>query len=138
MGVFRWETGVSRAFQYEKTQSRIGGTLWDKPMNYIENSPLFFANRVETPLLLMHNDADGAVPWQQGIELFSALRRLNKPVWMLVYNGEGHNLTQRHNAKDLSIRLYQFFDYYLKDAPMPVWMKEGRTSVEKDRGEMKY
>ncbi|WP_080240530.1 S9 family peptidase [Spirosoma rigui] len=137
-GGIRWETGVSRAFQYEKTQSRIGGTLWDKPMNYIENSPLFFANRIETPLMLMHNDADGAVPWYQGIELFSALRRLNKPVWMVVYNGEGHNLTQRHNAKDLSIRMYQFFDYYLKDAPMPIWMKEGRTSVEKDRGEMKY
>lgn len=137
-GGIRWETGVSRAFQYEKTQSRIGGTLWDKPMNYIENSPLFYANQVQTPLLLMHNDADGAVPWQQGIELFSALRRLNKPVWMLVYNGEGHNLTQRHNSKDLSIRMYQFFDYHLKDAPMPIWMKEGRTSVEKDRGEMKY
>ncbi|GAB3032040.1 S9 family peptidase [Spirosoma pulveris] len=137
-GGIRWETGISRAFQYEKTQSRIGGTLWDKPMNYIENSPLFFANRIETPLMMTHNDADGAVPWYQGIELFSALRRLNKPVWMLVYNGEGHNLTQRHNSKDLSIRLYQYFDYYLKDAPMPVWMKEGRTAVEKDRGEMKY
>ncbi|GAB3774408.1 prolyl oligopeptidase family serine peptidase [Spirosoma horti] len=137
-GGIRWETGMSRAFQYEKTQSRIGGTLWDKPMNYIENSPLFFANRIETPLMMTHNDADGAVPWYQGIELFSALRRLNKPVWMLVYNGEGHNLTQRHNAKDLSIRLYQYFDYYLKDAPMPIWMKEGRSAVEKDRGEMKY
>ncbi|WP_041616748.1 prolyl oligopeptidase family serine peptidase [Spirosoma linguale] len=137
-GGIRWETGISRAFQYEKTQSRIGGTLWDKPMNYIENSPLFFANRIETPLMMTHNDADGAVPWYQGIEMFSALRRLNKPVWMLVYNGEGHNLTQRHNAKDLSIRLYQYFDYYLKDAPMPVWMKEGRSAVEKDRGEMKY
>ncbi|GAB3751869.1 hypothetical protein GCM10028817_15590 [Spirosoma pomorum] len=137
-GGIRWETGMSRAFQYEKTQSRIGGTLWDKPMNYIENSPLFYANRVETPLLMMHNDADGAVPWYQGIEFFSALRRLGKPVWMLVYNGEGHNLTKRYNAKDLSIRLYQFFDYYLKDAPMPIWMKDGRTAVEKDRGEMKY
>ncbi|GAB3558057.1 S9 family peptidase [Spirosoma fluminis] len=137
-GGIRWETGVSRAFQYEKTQSRIGGTLWDKPMNYIENSPLFYANRVQTPLLIMANDADGAVPWYQSIELFSALRRLNKPSWMLVYNGEGHNLTQRHNAKDLSIRMYQFFDHYLKDAPMPTWMKEGRTAVEKDRGEMKY
>ena len=137
-GGIRWETGVSRAFQYEKTQSRIGGTLWDKPMNYLENSPLFYANRIQTPLMLMHNDADGAVPWYQGIELFSALRRLNKPVWMVVYNGEGHNLALRHNAKDLSIRMYQFFDYYLKDAPMPVWMKNGRTAVEKDRGEMKY
>jgi len=137
-GGIRWETGLVRQFQYEKTQSRIGGTLWEKPMNYIENSPLFFANRIQTPLMMTHNDADGAVPWYQGIELFSALRRLNKPVWMLVYNGEGHNLTQRHNAKDLSIRLYQFFDYYLKDAPMPLWMKEGRSAVEKDRGEMKY
>ncbi|WP_080057325.1 alpha/beta hydrolase family protein [Spirosoma aerolatum] len=137
-GGIRWETGIVRQFQYEKTQSRIGGTLWDKPMNYIENSPLFFANRIQTPLMMTHNDADGAVPWYQGIEFYSALRRLNKPVWMLVYNGEGHNLTQRHNAKDLSIRLYQFFDYYLKDAPMPLWMKEGRTAVEKDRGEMKY
>lgn len=137
-GGIRWETGLVRQFQYEKTQSRIGGTLWDKPMNYIENSPLFFANRIQTPLMMTHNDADGAVPWYQGIEMFTALRRLNKPVWMLVYNGEGHNLTQRHNAKDLSIRLYQFFDYYLKDAPMPIWMKEGRTAVEKDRGEMKY
>jgi dipeptidyl aminopeptidase/acylaminoacyl peptidase len=137
-GGIRWETGVVRQFQYEKTQSRIGGTLWDKPMNYLENSPLFYANRIQTPLMLMHNDADGAVPWQQGIELFSGMRRLGKPVWMVVYNGEGHNLTARHNAKDLSIRMYQFFDHYLKDAPMPVWMKEGRTAVEKDRGEMKY
>lgn len=137
-GGIRWGTGMVRQFQYEKTQSRIGGTLWEKPMNYLENSPLFYANRIETPLFMTHNDADGAVPWYQGIEMYSALRRLNKPVWMLVYNGEDHNLTQRHNAKDLSIRMYQFFDHYLKDAPMPVWMKEGRSAVEKDRGEMKY
>lgn len=137
-GGIRWGTGLVRQFQYEKTQSRIGGTLWEKPMNYLENSPLFYANRVETPLLMMHNDADGSVPWYQGIELYSALRRLQKPVWMLVYNGEDHNLTQRHNAKDLSIRMYQFFDHYLKNAPAPVWMTEGRSAVEKDRGEMKY
>ncbi|WP_128544611.1 S9 family peptidase [Larkinella soli] len=137
-GGIRWGTGLSRMFQYEKTQSRIGGTLWDKPMNYIENSPLFYANRIQTPLLMMHNDADGSVPWYQGIEMYSALRRLNKPAWMLVYNGEDHNLTQRHNAKDLSIRMYQFFDHYLKNAPLPAWMKEGRTAVEKELGNMKY
>ncbi|WP_044129399.1 S9 family peptidase [Rudanella lutea] len=137
-GGIRWGTGLVRQFQYEKTQSRIGGTLWEKPMHYIENSPLFYADRVQTPLMLMHNDADGSVPWYQGIEMFTALRRLQKPVWMVVYNGEDHNLVQRHNAKDLSIRMYQFFDHYLKDAPMPIWMKEGRSAVEKDRGEMKY
>lgn len=132
-GGIRWGTGLSRQFQYEKTQSRIGGTLWEKPIQFIENSPLFFADRIETPLFITHNDQDGAVPWYQGIELFMALRRLNKPVWMLVYNGEDHNLVQRKNRKDLSVRLSQFFDYYLKGAPMPVWMKQGVPSTIKGK-----
>ncbi|HEY4649831.1 MAG TPA: prolyl oligopeptidase family serine peptidase [Pontibacter sp.] len=132
-GGIRWGTGLSRQFQYEKTQSRIGGTLWDKPMQFIENSPLFFADRVETPLLIMHNDQDGAVPWYQGIEYFMALRRLQKPVWMLVYNGEDHNLMQRKNRKDLSVRMSQFFDYYLKGKPMPAWMKQGVPSILKGK-----
>jgi dipeptidyl aminopeptidase/acylaminoacyl peptidase len=137
-GGIRWGTGLSRMFQYEKTQSRVGGTLWEKPMYYIENSPLFYADRVETPLLMMHNDADGSVPWYQGIEFFTALRRLNKPAWMLVYNDEDHNLTRRPNMKDLSTRMYQFFDYYLKDTPSPSWMSTGRTFIEKERWDMKY
>lgn len=130
-GGIRWESGMSRMFQYEETQSRIGGTLWEKPMHYILNSPIFWADKVATPLLMMANDADGAVPWYQGIEYFVALRRLNKPVWMLVYNDEEHNLGKRPNMKDLSVRMYQFFDYYLKDAPMPVWMKEGIPFLKK-------
>ena len=124
-GGIRWGSGMVRQFQYEHTQSRIGKTLWEAPELYIENSPLFFADKVETPLLIMHNDEDDAVPWYQGIEYFTALRRLGKPVWMLQYNNEVHNLAKRVNAKDLSIRLAQFFDYYLKGAPMPVWMKRG-------------
>lgn len=137
-GGIRWGTGLSRMFQYEKTQSRVGGTLWEKPMYYLENSPLFYADRIETPLLMMHNDADGSVPWYQGIEFYTALRRLNKPVWMLVYNDEDHNLTRRPNMKDLSIRMYQFFDHYLKDSPSPSWMSTGRTLIEKERWDMKY
>lgn len=124
-GGIRWGTGMVRQFQYEHTQSRLGKTLWDGFDLYIENSPLFFANKVETPILIMHNDADDAVPWYQGIEYFTALRRLGKPAWLLQYNKETHNLTSRVNAKDLSIRLSQFFDHYLKGAPMPVWMKSG-------------
>jgi dipeptidyl aminopeptidase/acylaminoacyl peptidase len=124
-GGIRWGTGMVRQFQYEHTQSRIGKTLWDGLDLYLENSPLFFADKVETPLLIMHNDADDAVPWYQGIEYFTALRRLGKPAWMLQYNKETHNLTSRVNAKDLSIRLSQFFDHFLKGAPMPVWMKTG-------------
>lgn len=130
-GGIRWGTGISRMFQYEQSQSRIGGTLWEKPLYYIENSPLFFADKIETPLLMTHNDEDGAVPWYQGIEFYMALRRLKKPVWLLVYNKEDHNLVQRHNRKDLSIRLSQFFDYHLKGAPMPPWMDKGIPAIEK-------
>ncbi len=130
-GGIRWSTGMSRIYQYEETQSRIGGTLWDKTMRYIENSPVFFADRVNTPLLMMHNDDDGAVPWYQGIEYFMALRRLGQPVWMLNYNDEAHNLRRWPNRMDLSIRMYQFFDHYLKGEPAPVWMEEGIPAVRK-------
>ena len=126
-GGIRWGSGVVRHFQYEHTQSRIGKTLWDEGGLdlYIENSPLFFADKVNTPLLIMNNDADEAVPWYQGIEYFTALRRLGKQVWMLQYNGESHNISKRVNALDYTIRLSQFMDHFLKGAPMPVWMKYG-------------
>lgn len=132
-GGIRWGSGMSRMFQYEQTQSRIGGTLWEKPFYYLENSPLFFMDRVTTPVLIMHNDDDGSVPWYQGIEMFMALKRLNKPAWLLQYNGEDHNLRLRKNRKDLSIRLSQFFDHYLKGYPAPLWMTEGIPAVEKGR-----
>jgi len=132
-GGIRWESGMSRMFQYEHTQSRIGGTLWDKPVQFIENSPIFFVPKINTPLLLMNNDADGAVPWYQGIEFITALRRLDKPAWMLSYNDEAHNLVKRPNKKDISIRKMQFFDHYLKGTQMPYWMKYGISQTEKGK-----
>jgi len=130
-GGIRWETGLSRMFQYERTQSRIGGTLWEYPLRYIENSPLFTMDKVETPVLIMHNDKDGHVPWYQGIEYFVALRRLGKPAWMLNYNDEPHWPLRLENRKDFNIRMQQFFDHYLKDEPMPMWMKRGVPAIEK-------
>lgn len=121
----RLGSGKIRQAMYESTQSRIGKTLWDGLDLYIENSPIFFADKIETPLLIMHNDRDEAVPWYQGVEYFAALNRLRKPVWMLQYNSETHNLKERVNAIDFSIRVEQFFNHYLKGAPMPIWMKEG-------------
>ncbi|MHC1705075.1 MAG: prolyl oligopeptidase family serine peptidase [Tenuifilaceae bacterium] len=132
-GGIRWESGMARMFQYEHTQSRIGGTLWEKPLSYIENSPLFYAPRVNTPLLIRHDDADGAVPWYQGIEYFLALRRLGKPVWMVNYNDEPHNLVRRANMIDWTKRMMQFFDYYLKDAPQPDWLKNGIPAIKKGK-----
>ena len=132
-GGIRWQTGMSRMFQYERTQSRIGATLWEATAEYLHNSPLFFADKIRTPVLMMHNDDDGAVPWYQGIELFVALRRLQKPAWLLNYNGEGHGLRRDANRKDWAVRMQQFFDHYLQDAPAPVWMEKGVPAVDKGR-----
>jgi dienelactone hydrolase len=132
-GGIRWGPGIVRQFQYEKTQSRIGATLWERPDLYIQNSPLFSLPKVTTPLVIMSNDADDAVPWYQGIEYFTAMRRLNKKIWMLVYNNEAHNLVERKNRKDIQIREQQFFDHYLKGAPMPIWMSKGVPAIMKGR-----
>ena len=132
-GGIRWGSGMSRMFQYERTQSRIGGTLWESTAEYMHNSPVFYADKIRTPLLMMHNDEDGAVPWYQGIEMFVAMRRLRKPVWMLNYNGQGHGLSREADRKDWAIRMQQFFDHYLMDAPAPIWMEEGVPAVLKGK-----
>ena len=134
----RWGTGLPRQFQYEHTQSRIGGSLWEQPMRYLENSPVFRADRVETPVLMLHNDADDAVPWYQGIEYYLALRRLGKEVYMFNYNGELHGLRRRANQKDYTRRMQQFFDYYLKGAPKPAWMDKGIPFIEREKEKEQY
>ncbi len=132
-GGIRWGSGMSRQWQYERSQSRIGGTLWEALPLYVENSPLFFAEEIETPVLILHNDEDGAVPWYQGIELFMALRRLSKPAWMLNYNDEGHGLRRFAHRRDYAVRMQQFFDHFLKGAPAPRWIEEGVPAIEKGR-----
>ena len=132
-GGIRWESGLNRQFQYEKAQSRIGATLWERPDLYIKNSPLFHVPKIFTPMVIMANDADGAVPWYQGIELFTAMRRLNKPSWMLNYNGEAHNLRERKNQKDISIREQQFFDWLLKGDKPAKWLTEGVPAIQKGK-----
>jgi dipeptidyl aminopeptidase/acylaminoacyl peptidase len=124
-GGIRWESGLARTFQYERTQSRIGASLWEKKDLYLENSALWHADKIKTPLLLQHGDADGAVPWYQSIELYLALRRLGQPVWFLQYFGEDHHLAKYPNKLDYAIKFKEFFDFYLKDAPIPEWMERG-------------
>ncbi len=132
-GGIRWGTGLNRQFQYEKTQSRIGATLWEKPNLYIQNSALFSLLKVTTPLVIMANDADDAVPWYQGIEMYTGMRRLGKKVWMLNYNNEAHNLVERKNRKDIQIREQQFFDFLLKGEKPAKWIAEGLPAIRKGR-----
>ena len=131
-GGIRWGTGLNRSFQYEHGQSRIGGSIWESPLQYIENSPLFNMNKVNTPILIMHNDNDGHVPWYQGIEYFVALKRLQKPCWLLNYVNEPHWPTKLPNRLDFQKRMFQFFAHYLQGAPMPKWMEEGVPATDKD------
>jgi dipeptidyl aminopeptidase/acylaminoacyl peptidase len=130
-GGIRWGTGMSRAFQYEKTQSRIGAPPWSSPLQYIENSPIFWVEKVHTPYLTIHNDADDAVPWYQGIEFFSAMRRLEKEAYFFNYNGELHGLRNRDNMKHWTVHMDEFFDHYLLGKPKPEWMEKGVPFLER-------
>jgi len=135
-GGIRWQSGLARTFQYEHTQSRIGGSLWQYPERYVENSPLFRLDRVTTPVLFMANDNDGAVPWYQGIEYYVAMRRLRKEAYMVVYNGDEHNPTKRANQKDIDRKMQEFFGVKLLGADPPSWMVRGIPFLEKGRDQV--
>lgn len=121
----RLGSGLARQFQYEKQQSRIGGNIIDSLDSYIRNSPIFFADKMNTPLLVMFGDIDEAVPWQQGIELYLAMRRFDKNCIFLQYEGEPHHPKKIHNQLDYSLRMKQFMDYYVFGGDMPKWMLDG-------------
>jgi hypothetical protein len=135
-GGIRWESGVNRAMQYEAGQSRIGKSVWEGLPLYIENSPLFGLERVQTPLLILHNDQDGAVPWYQGIELYIGMRRLSKEAYLFNYNNEPHGIQGRANQKDWAMRMQQFFDAKLKGAPTPDWMVHGIPAKDKGKDQI--
>ena len=135
-GGIRWGSGLARAFQYEVSQSRIGGSIWEYPTRFIENSPLFWLDKVQTPLFIMANDMDDAVPWYQGIETFVAMRRLGKEVYMINYNNDVHNPAGRANQKDIAMRMEQFFDHHLRGKPAPDWMKKGIPYLAKGKDQV--
>jgi hypothetical protein len=126
-GGIRWASGMARSFQYEKTQSRIGKTLVEAPLVYLENSPVFYADKITTPMLIQHGDDDGAVPWYQSIEMYIAMRRYNKDVIFLQYHGEPHHLQRFENKLDYAIRMKEYFDYYLKGEGEPEWIISGEA-----------
>jgi dienelactone hydrolase len=132
-GGIRWGAGISRAFQYEHGQSRIGATPWERPDLYLENSPIFRVDKVTTPYLTIHNDEDDAVPWYQGIEFFTALRRLGKEAYWFNYNGEKHGLRDRDNMKHFTVHMAEFFDHYLLGSPRPAWMDQPVPYLERGK-----
>lgn len=126
----RLGSGLARQFQYETGQSRIGESLFKAPQKYIENSPIFYVDRIQTPMMIMFGDKDDAVPWEQGIELYLAMRRAGKDVVFLQYEDEPHHLKKYPNKLDYSIKMKQYFDHYLKGAPAPDWLRQGEAYRE--------
>lgn len=117
-------SGPGKQFYYQYYVPKMGYSLPDSPQIYLTNSPLLKASSVNTPLLLVHNTADGAVPFRQSKQFFMLLRSLNKPVWFLNYKNEEHVLENPANQVDLNNKVFDFFNYYLKDNALPKWMKE--------------
>src|SRR5262249_54878973 len=118
-----WNTGWANQPIFESSQGRFTGGYWEQLGAYLPNSPVFHAKNLQTPLMLLHNDKDGGVDFNQGIEYFNTLRRLNKSVVMLQYKGENHGLVKPANQKDYAVRMREFFDYHLMGKPAPGWLK---------------
>ncbi len=125
-----WNTGNANQPIFESSQGRFEGSYLEHLEAYARNSPVYHARNVETPLLLLHNDKDGAVDWNQGIEYFNTLRRLEKPVVMLQYVGENHGLRKPANRKDYFVRMAEFFDHHLRGEPAPKWLEEGVSRLD--------
>jgi dipeptidyl aminopeptidase/acylaminoacyl peptidase len=118
-------TGGTNGAIFESSQGRFTGGPWEQWAAYTRNSPVAHAKNVKTPLMILHNDQDGAVDFTQGIEYFNTLRRLGKPVILLEYPGENHGLARPANQQDYTVRMKEFFDHYLKGAPAPDWLQYG-------------
>jgi dipeptidyl aminopeptidase/acylaminoacyl peptidase len=121
----RLGSGLARQFQYEMSQSRLSGSLWEARDDYIDNSPVFFADKIQTPILILHGDVDDAVPWEQSIEFYLALRRNGKEAVFLQYNDEPHHPQKYPNKLDWAMKMKEWLDHYLKGAPAPEWISKG-------------
>jgi dipeptidyl aminopeptidase/acylaminoacyl peptidase len=127
--IYKNSGGTNQAI-FETSQGRFLGGYWDNWDAYVRNSPVNFAKNVTTPLIILHNDKDGAVDFTQGVEYYNTLRRMGKKVVMLEYPGENHGLAKPANQQDYTVRMKEFFDYYLTGAPAPDWWTKGVSRLD--------
>lgn len=128
-----WNSGGTNQAIFEASQGRLTPGYWDNWDAFARNSPIYHIKKVQTPLLLLHNDKDGAVDFTQGIEYYNGLRRLNKPVVMITYRGENHGIAKLPNRKDYAVRMLEYFDYMLKGKPAPAWWSQGVNRLDMDK-----
>ena len=126
-----WNTGTPDAKIFETSQGRFDGPWYEKMEDHMRNSPMYNAANIKTPLLVAFGDKDGAVDWHQGIEMYSTMRRMQKPHIMLVYADENHGLAKKENQIDYQKRQKEYFDYYLLGKSPEKWITDGISQQEK-------
>lgn len=126
-----WENGRANQEMFETSQARFRLPWWQIPEHYIKNSPVFQAQHIQTPLLILFGTNDQAVDWSQGLEMYITMRRLGKPCILVGYQDEGHTIGDKANELDQTNRVLDYFDYYLKGKPAADWILKGRTYMEK-------
>ncbi|MCX2680642.1 prolyl oligopeptidase family serine peptidase [Galbibacter sp. EGI 63066] len=109
---------------FEDYQLRMGKPLFEDYQGYLDNSPVYHAKNVSTPLLIWSGKEDFHVNYYQSISFHLALKRMNKKNTLLLYPNETHALSNPKNQKDLSLRIQQWLAYYLMDSSKIDWMSK--------------
>lgn len=130
-GVY-WNSGQTNAWIFHESQGRMDRPFWRDVETYIRNSPIFHLDTLAAPLLIAFGNQDGAVDWHQGVEMYNAARLAQKPVVMLVYEGENHGLRKKPNQVDYHYRVRDWFDHHLKGVDAPDWILEGESFLERE------
>lgn len=128
-----WNSGGTDAKIFHESQGRMDRPFWRDVDTYIANSPIFSIESLNTPLLVAFGDNDGAVDWQQGIEMYNAARLAQRPYVMLVYPGENHGLAEEANQVDYHHRVREWFSTHLDGEEAPEWISEGQPWLEQKK-----
>lgn len=126
-----WNSGMTDATIFEVSQGRYPDPYWQDWENFVENSPIFNMQQTQTPLLVEFGTDDGAVDFNQGVELYNTMRRMQKPFVMLVYEGENHGLARRENQIDYATRAFEWHDHFLLGNEPASWIIEGLPYIER-------
>jgi dipeptidyl aminopeptidase/acylaminoacyl peptidase len=126
-----WNSGSTDARIFEVSQGRFPKPYWEDWDKFVQNSPIFNAQHTDTPLLVAFGDKDGAVDFNQGVEMYNTMRRMEKPFIMLVYEGENHGLRKKENQLDYATRAHDWFKHFLLDEPPAPWIQEGIPFLQK-------
>jgi len=116
--------GLPNFFHYEFGQLRMGGSLFSNYLGYVDNSPIYHAGHIKSPLLSWCGEDDSQVDPSQSFEFYLALRRLGKEHSLLVFPGQQHVLTDNAKQELLTRSIEGWFGHYLRGEPKPQWLSE--------------